>query len=91
VGFINSKIYIQCIYNALIMVKVITIGEDAYGRLKKLKRQGDSFTDVIMRLTTGRGDLTRHAGKWKDMTDKEERELFEVLRVAWDKWQIESP
>lgn len=73
------------------MGKVITIGEDAYGRLKKLKRQGDSFTDVIMRLTTGRGDLTRHAGKWMDMTDKEERELFEALRVAWDKWQIESP
>lgn len=72
------------------MGKVITIGEDAYHRLKKLKGPGESFTDVIIRLTTGRSDLTRHAGKWKDMTNKEERELFQTLRAAWKKWQIES-
>lgn len=41
--------------------KTISIGEEAYRRLKKLRRPGESFTDVILRLS-GRGDLTRFAG-----------------------------
>lgn len=41
--------------------KTITISEDAYLRLKRLKRPGESFTDVVQRLT-GREDLMRFAG-----------------------------
>ncbi len=41
--------------------KTISISEDAYQRLVRLKREGESFTDVIQRVTGG-ADLGRYAG-----------------------------
>lgn len=41
--------------------RTISIGDDAYRRLKRLKKADESFTDVILRLT-GQGDLTRFSG-----------------------------
>ncbi len=32
-------------------VRTITITDDAYGRLAALKREGESFSDVIRRIT----------------------------------------
>lgn len=43
------------------VTRTISLGDDAYRRLKKLKRPGESFTELILRLT-GRGDLTRFSG-----------------------------
>ena len=31
--------------------KTLTISEEAYNALKKLKREGESFSDVILRIT----------------------------------------
>ncbi len=31
--------------------KTLTISEEAYNALKKLKRSGESFSDVILRIT----------------------------------------
>jgi predicted CopG family antitoxin len=39
-------------------VRTITVTESAYTRLAALKRPGESFTDVILRLT-GRRSLAR--------------------------------
>ncbi len=36
--------------------KTITISEDAYRALTKLKKGKESFTEAILRLTSGRGD-----------------------------------
>lgn len=41
--------------------RTISIGDEAYRRLSRMRRSGESFTDVILRLS-GRGDLTRFAG-----------------------------
>lgn len=41
--------------------KTISISEDAYQRLVRLKREGESFTDVIQRVTGG-AELSRYAG-----------------------------
>lgn len=35
-------------------VKTLTVTEDAYARLAALKREGESFTDVLLRLTARR-------------------------------------
>jgi len=35
--------------------KTITISEDAYRELARMKRENESFTEVILRLTSERG------------------------------------
>jgi predicted CopG family antitoxin len=41
--------------------KTLSISEDAYQRLRSLKLEHESFSQVIQRLT-GRQDLMRYAG-----------------------------
>ncbi len=61
--------------------KTITITEDAYKKLKVEKMEGESFSEVIGRLTDmSRKDLMEFAGAWKDFdveeVIKEGREKF---------------
>ena len=61
--------------------KTITITEDAYKKLKVEKMDGESFSEVINRITDkGRKDLMEFAGAWKDFDVeeiiKEGREKF---------------
>ena len=67
--------------------KTLTISEEAYRKLRRLKGRGESFTEVILRLSEGRGDILRHAGGWKDMTDKEADDLNAMLRELWSLWK----
>jgi predicted CopG family antitoxin len=67
--------------------KTLTISDEAYRELQRLKEKSESFTQVILRLSEGRGDLLRHAGGWKDMTDKEAGDLIEMLRKMWSRWK----
>lgn len=67
--------------------KTLTISDEAYRRLQRLKEKSESFTQVILRLSEGRGDILRHAGGWKDMTDKEADEITETLRKMWSRWK----
>lgn len=59
--------------------KTISISEDAYHRLVRLKREGESFTDVIQRVTGG-ADLNRYAGSISG-------ELAAELRGASDRFR----
>jgi predicted CopG family antitoxin len=49
------------------MTKVISLSEKAYGTLKKLKRSDESFSDVVLRISTEkkRESLLRFSGAWK--------------------------
>jgi len=67
--------------------KTLTISEEAYRKLAKLKAKGESFTDTILKLTEGQGDILRHAGGWREMSDQEANELEELLRKMWSKWK----
>ncbi|MEM2179052.1 MAG: antitoxin VapB family protein [Candidatus Methanomethylicaceae archaeon] len=48
------------------MTKVISLSEETYKILKKLKKSGESFSDVVIRITKGleAKPLTEYAGKW---------------------------
>ena len=58
-------------------VKTITITEDAYAALAALKREGESFTDVIRRITRTSRSLLEFAGDWKDVPESKFREVEE--------------
>ena len=51
--------------------KMISIREDVYEHLKRLKSEDESFSDVIEKLITGRQkDPLRHFGIAKDLPDE---------------------
>lgn len=52
--------------------RTISIKDEAYERLKRLKRQGESFTDLINRLTQKRSLL-----ELSEVATKEEVEALE--------------
>lgn len=58
--------------------KNIAISEEAYQRLKSLKRPGESFTDVIERMTRNRGVLEL-AGV---LSASDAKRLSEVIRES---------
>ncbi len=72
------------------MTKVISLSDRAYEIISKLKGKGESFSDVILRLTKKKlkKPLTSYAGKWrgddiehvfkKVLADREEGESREV-------------
>ncbi|WP_128478817.1 antitoxin VapB family protein [Halorussus pelagicus] len=62
--------------------KTISLGEEAYERLKSRKREGESFTDVVLRLTEENEDVLQGFGAWKD-TDL--RNAVEEGREEYDR------
>ena len=55
--------------------KNISITEDVYEMLSRLKLEGESFSDAIRRLAR-RSRLSECAGLWSDMSDEE----YEAVR-----------
>lgn len=47
--------------------KSLTITEEAYERLKEHKRDDESFTDAIIRITGGERDVLKGFGAMKDV------------------------
>ena len=71
------------------MAKTIAISEEAYRLLLGEKREGESFSDVIIRLVkSNKGDIMDYAGIWKDMSDDEVRKLFEDLKKVWERRNV---
>ena len=69
------------------MVKTITINDEAYAALKKLKQTPrDSFSKVILRLTGKKRSLLEFAGVWKDMSQEEADAIIARSREMWDAW-----
>ncbi len=64
------------------VVKTITITEEAYRILTIEKREGESFSEAIKRLASEKCSLRNSLGAWK-MSGHEEREIFSNLRSDW--------
>jgi predicted CopG family antitoxin len=63
--------------------KTISITEEAYKALVREKKNKESFTETILRITKKSGKLTDHFGKWK-MTDAEEETIRKELSDGWN-------
>ncbi len=61
------------------MSKLISVKEEAYDRLKRLKSKDDSFSDVILRLTSNKDQrgILAQAGIFKD-----EPEITDAMEAA---------
>ncbi|MFB6180313.1 MAG: antitoxin VapB family protein [Candidatus Nanohalobium sp.] len=46
--------------------KSLSVREEAYRRLKSFKGEGESFSDVIMKVTEGEKDFRKGFGSWRD-------------------------
>jgi len=67
------------------MVKTITVTEEAYDSLARLKKHPrDSFSKVILRVTRRRGSPLKTAGAWRDMSEAEARALLERSRADFE-------
>ncbi len=62
--------------------KNISITEEAYEALQRQRRNNESFTQIILRLTQSRGKISDLYGAWK-MTDEEESRIVGELSKGW--------
>lgn len=56
--------------------KTISLSEEAYERLKSRKREGENFTDVVLRLTEENEDVLQGFGAWEDTGLREAVESY---------------
>jgi predicted CopG family antitoxin len=63
--------------------KTISITDDAYHRLERLKDENESFSDIIQRLSGG-ADLQRYAGTISPELADELRSASETFRARFD-------
>ena len=52
------------------VTKTITVTEEAYRKLASNKKPGESFSQLISRSFTKKGDISRFIGAWSDVPDK---------------------
>ncbi len=66
-------------------VKTITITLEAYEALKRLKKPGESFSDVILRLVKKHKSLLDLAGSWSDLDNESIEGILREFKNAWSR------
>jgi len=67
--------------------RTITISLEAYEALLRLKRPGESFSDLILRLARSVPDLSELEGVWSDVPEERIEEVLRSIRGAWASWR----
>ena len=60
--------------------KNVVLREEAYEFLRKAKRPGETFNDVVLRLKGSTQPLTSFAGAWKKMPKRDLARIKEAIR-----------
>ena len=71
-----------------VMAKNITISDDAYDFLKKIKGDEKSFSDVILSLKGKRADIMEYAGSMEDADLESIEDVREDMRDDWNEREI---
>jgi len=66
--------------------KNISISEDVYVRLRKAKRESESFSEVIKRLLGPDDDIMNLFGTI-EMNDEEREQFLEEIGKMWGAWK----
>lgn len=69
--------------------KTISLSDEAYTRLKSEKKEGESFSEVVTRLTD-RKSLLEFAGAWRDAGEKKIEKVREMIKKEREISQVES-
>lgn len=89
---ISQKVSINTRINTLRIMahKTLTISEEAYDALAQLKKEGESFTELIKRITgfLRKRHLKEFAGRLKD--EKFEKATLEIRRSGLDVSRLEK-
>ena len=72
-------------------VKTITLSEDADVALAQVKKKGESFSDVVLRLARGRRSLLEFAGDWKDFPEEKMTAYLAFTRGRGSVRQHQTP
>ena len=66
------------------MVRQVSLSEEAYKKLKRAKKESESFSDVILRtVKIQTGDLDRFVGAWNgEDVDKIEKRILADRRAS---------
>ncbi len=64
------------------MPKTVMLKEQAYKALLEKKKKGESFSDVVLRLTASKAKLSDYFGVWSDIPDTEFQRMLEAMRKA---------
>lgn len=65
--------------------KTVVLREEAYEFLRKQKKPGETFSDVVMRLKGSTKPLTSFAGAWSDMPSEDLARIREAIRAGREK------
>jgi predicted CopG family antitoxin len=66
-GAAPQKQLLRCVLaNTRMSVRTVTLAQDAYEALKARKEKGESFSDVVRRLSGIHPSLAAFAGAWKE-------------------------
>jgi predicted CopG family antitoxin len=60
--------------------KNVALDTEAYDLLRKEKRRGESYSDVVKRLVRRSRSSLDFAGAWKDLPKKEVDEVRDIIR-----------
>lgn len=61
--------------------RTVTLSEDAYAALAARKREGESFSEVVRRLTKTDRSLREFAGAWREVPERTLRDFDRWM--AW--------
>ena len=62
------------------MAKTIAVANDVYEMLRKDKRKGESFSDVLRRWRRSKPSLMDSFGLWGDMPEEEFRRIERAIK-----------
>lgn len=75
----TQPLYTRTCTRTCMVTKTLTITEDAYELLKRHKGESESFSQVIRKLATRKGDIMQFHGIWKDMPEEEIVRMKQVI------------